>query len=55
MVSEQAKLELICKSGHNSEHPKSWVLRHKGAWCPKCGTDIAYDPVDEGSALPKAA
>jgi len=55
MLWDQSKLELICKSGHKSEHLRDRVLRHKDAWCPKCGADIEYTPDEEERAKPKAA
>ena len=48
-------LELICKSGHKSEHPKERVLRRNDAWCPKCGADVKHDPGKDAGALSKAA
>lgn len=54
MSLDQPKLELICKSGHRSDHQRDRVLRRNDAWCPKCGADIKYAGEDAG-ALPKAA
>jgi hypothetical protein len=54
-MSDQTKLELICKSGHKSEHLRDRVLRHQDAWCPKCGADIEYIPDSDDGAVPKAA
>lgn len=55
MAWDQTKLELICKSGHKSEHLKDRVLRHDDAWCPKCGADIRHTPDEAPKALPEAA
>ena len=55
MLWDQTKLELLCKSGHKSEHLRDRVLRHQDAWCPKCGADIEYIPDEDGGAVPKAA
>ena len=55
MLWDQSKLELICKSGHKSEHLLDRVLRHNDGWCPKCGADIHYTPDQDASTLPKAA
>lgn len=52
---DQLTLELICKSGHKSEHPKERVLRRNDAWCPKCGADVKHDPGKDAGALSKAA
>ena len=55
MLEDKSKLELICKSGHKSEHLRDRVLRHQDAWCPKCGADIEYVPEADDGAVPKAA
>lgn len=55
MLHDQTKLELVCKSGHKSEHLRNRVLRHQDAWCSKCGADMEYIAAEEESALPKAA
>jgi hypothetical protein len=55
MLSDQTKLELVCKSGHRSEHMRDRVLRLNDAWCPKCGADIKYEPDEHASGLPEAA
>ena len=44
-------LELVCKSGHRSDHLLDRVLRHNDAWCPKCGCDLKFTPAEaENSA-----
>jgi hypothetical protein len=55
MNRDRSTLELVCKSGHKSQHPKERVLRRNDAWCPKCGADVKHDPGTDSSALPKAA
>ncbi len=52
MLRDQTKLELICQSGHKSEHLQDRVLRHNDAWCSKCGAGIKYTPGEEAGALP---
>ena len=55
MLRDQTKIELVCKSGHKSEHLLDRVLRHNDAWCSKCGVDIKYIAEEGASRLPKAA
>ncbi|HZW46354.1 MAG TPA: hypothetical protein VFF61_02415 [Microvirga sp.] len=55
MNRDRSTLELVCKSGHKSQHPKERVLRRNDAWCPKCGADVKHDPGKDSGALPKAA
>jgi hypothetical protein len=55
MLQDRSILELTCKNGHKSEHFRDRGLRLQDAWCSTCGADIAYNPDEEGNALPKAA
>jgi hypothetical protein len=55
MLRDQTKIELVCKSGHKSEHLLDRVLRHNDAWCSNCGADIKYVAEEGASRLPKAA
>lgn len=55
MLQDQTRIELVCKSGHKSEHLLDRVLRHNDAWCSKCGADIQYNPEEGANKLPKAA
>lgn len=55
MLVDQSKLQLICKSGHMSEHLLDRVLRHNDAWCPKCGADISYTSEEALPAVREAA
>jgi hypothetical protein len=55
MFWDHSTLELTCKSGHKSEHLRDRVLRHRDAWCSKCGADIEYTDRAEAAALPQAA
>lgn len=53
-------MELVCKSGHRSDHLLDRVLRLNDAWCPKCGADLKYTPAEEAApaepaVLPAAA